>query len=328
MNKSVRFGIIGTGGIARKFAAAVPLAAGAVLTACASRTPGKAETFAAEFGVPTYYDNYEDLLANPEIDCVYIATTPNFHYDNILDCLRAGKHILCEKPLLSRSSDVEKVIDAARGSGLFLMEAMWSRFLPSLQKVRDLIRSGELGRLLHIESRFGIQSGPEGFRRGYNRALEGSTTTDMGVYNYDITTFLAGAAPDGIATTPGILHGETDIECNALLHFPGDVTAYMLCGFRFPTDHDMTVYCEKGKLTLTPYFLNPERVELTLYGGEQRVLEYDYENGFEFEIEETVRCINAGLQESETHPWSAMLESAKFFDTVFAAWGNPWPERE
>ncbi len=144
MNKSVRFGIIGTGGIARKFAAAVPLAAGAVLTACASRTPGKAETFAAEFGVPTYYDNYEDLLANPEIDCVYIATTPNFHYDNILTaCARASTS--SAKSRCSPAQATWKRSSTPRAVRVFsLMEAMWSRFLPSLQKVRDLIRSGEL----------------------------------------------------------------------------------------------------------------------------------------------------------------------------------------
>ncbi len=328
MNKTVRFGILGTGGIARKFAAAIPHAEGAELIACASRTPGKAEKFAAEFGVPTYYERYEALLANPEVDCVYIATTPNFHYENIMDCIRAGKHILCEKPLLSCASDTKKIIDALRSSNLFLMEAMWSRFLPSLQKVRRLIQSGELGKLLHIESRFSIQTGPDAFKRGYNRDLEGSTTTDMGIYNYDLTTFFAGSAPDDIATTPGILYGKTDIECNALLHFPGGITAYLLCGFRFPTDHTMTLYCEKGKIMLSPYFLNPERVEITPYGGETQSLDYHYENGFEFEIEETVRCIRAGLQESETHPWAAMLESAEFFDRVFAAWGNSWPEKE
>lgn len=328
MNKTVRFGILGTGGIAHKFAAAIPHTDGAELVACASRTPGKAEKFAAEFGIPTYYDHYEPLLANPEIDCVYIATTPNFHYENIMDCIRAGKHILCEKPLLSRASDTRKVIGALRNSNLFLMEAMWSRFLPSLQKVRALIQSGELGRLLHMESHFSIQSGPENFKRGYSRALEGSTTTDMGIYNYDLTTFFAGSAPDNIATTPGILHEQTDIECNVLLHFPGDITAYMLCGFRFPTDHTMTLYCERGKITLTPYFLNPERVEITPYGGKTQVLDYHCENGFEYEIEETVRCIREGRQESETHPWSAMLESALFFDHVFSAWGNSWPEKE
>ncbi len=327
MNQTVRFGILGTGGIAHKFAAAVPYAAGAELAACASRTPGKAEKFSLEFGIPTHYDNYEDLLANPDVDCVYIATTPNFHYENILDCVRAGKHVLCEKPLLSRASETKKVIDTVRGTGLFLMEAMWSRFLPSLQQVRALLHSGELGKLLHIESHFGIQSGPNDFKRGYSRELEGSTTTDMGIYNYDLTTFLAASAPDHIATTPGILYGKTDVECNVLLHFPGDVTAYMFCGFRFPTNHTLTAYCERGKITLSPYFLNPERVEVAPYGGEARVLTYDCQNGFEFEIEEAVRCIREGRQESETHPWAAMLESAQFFDTVFAAWGNPWPER-
>ena len=326
MKHPVRFGIMGTGGIAHKFASAIPSVPDAELLACASRTPGKAEAFAAEFGIPTSYDNYEALLANPEIDCVYIATTPNFHEENLLSCLRAGKHILCEKPLLSRASQTERIFNAVRGTNLFLMEAMWSRFLPSIQKAREIIRSGELGRLLHLESHFSIQTGPNEFKRGYNRALEGSTTTDMGIYNYDITTFLAGSAPDSIVTTPGVLYDKTDIECNVLLHFPENITAYLLCGFRFPMEHDLTAFCEKGKIRLVPYFVNPERVEVTRYGGETQVLEFPCENGFEFEIAEAVRCINEGLQESETHPWAATLESARFFDHVFAAWGNPWPE--
>ena len=121
-------------------------------------------------------------------------------------CIRAGKHILCEKPLLSRASDTEKVIAAARKSGLFLMEAMWSRLLPSVLQVRELVRSGELGRLLHMESHFCFRNPPT-ITRLYSRELEGSVTTDMGIYNYDVTTFFAGCAPDQISTTPGVLLG-------------------------------------------------------------------------------------------------------------------------
>lgn len=326
MNKSVRFGIIGTGSIAHKFASAIPSAVGAELIACASRTPGKAEKFAAEFGIPAAYNTYEALLANPDVDCVYIATTPNFHYENIMDCIRAGKHILCEKPLLSRASETAQVISAVRGTGLFLMEAMWTRFLPSMQKAREIVRSGELGRLLHLESHFCFQNPPT-IARLYSRELEGSVTTDMGIYNYDITTFFTGCEPDQISTTPGVLYGSTDIEGNALLHFPGDVTAYLCCSYRFPRKNDFNLYLEKGSISLGPYFLNPERVEITRYDGGQERFDYQLKNGFEFEIEEAARCILAGRQESETHPWAAMLESARFFDHVFAAWGNPWPEK-
>ena len=326
MNQIVRFGIMGTGSIAHKFASAVPLAADAELIACASRTPGKAEAFAAEFGIPTYYDTYEALLANPDIDCVYIATTPNFHYDCIMACIRAGKHILCEKPLLSRASDTEKVIAAARESGLFLMEAMWSRLLPSVLQVRELVRSGELGRLLHMESHFCFRNPPT-ITRLYSRELEGSVTTDMGIYNYDVTTFFAGCAPDQISTTPGVLLGETDTEGNVLLHFPGDITAYFCCSYRFHCKTEFTLYFEEGSVRLEPYFLNPERVVITRSDGTQEIRNYHFENGFEFEIEEAVRCIQAGRQESEVHPWAAMQESAAFFDRVFAAWGNPWPEK-
>ena len=324
MEKTIRFGIMGTGGIARKFAQAVPQVKGAELVACASRTPGKGEAFAREFGVPKAYQTYEELLADGEVDCVYIATTSNFHRENLLSCLAAGKHVLCEKPMLSRYDQTREVFKEAEKAGVFVMEAMWSRFLPSIQEARRILHSGELGKLLHIECRFGIQTGPQQFKRGYNRKLEGSTATDMGIYNYDITTFLVGGVPDSVSTTPGVLHGQTDVECNALLHFPQDVTAYLLCGFRFPTSHELTAYCQEGRLLLTPYFVNPQRLELTWYDGRSKTLDFPCENGFEYEIQETVHCIREGLSQSQTHPWADTLESARFFDQMFASWGNPW----
>lgn len=327
MDRIIRFGILGSGSIAHRFASAMPMAEGAELIACASRTPGKAEKFAAEFGIPTWYDNYEDLLANPDIDCVYIATTPNFHYENLLQCIRAGKNILCEKPLLSRSADVEHVIREVEGTGQFLMEAMWSRFLPPWQDVRKMLRAGELGQILHVESHFSVRQGPSDVPRLYSRALEASALTDLGVYNYDLTTFLVEAEPDDIKTTPGILYEGIDTECNVLAHFPGGVTAFMFCGFRVNTANILTAYTDRAKISFVPYFLVPNRVEIDFYNGEKKVLEYDLKNGFEYEIMEAARCIREGRVQSETHPWAAMLESARFYDRLFEAWGNPWPER-
>lgn len=327
MSDMIRFGIMGSGSIAHKFASAVPLAEGAELIACASRTPGKAEKFAAEFGIPTFYDNYEELLANPDIDCVYIGTTPNFHYECILQCLRAGKHVLCEKPLLSRAADVETVIAELEKTDRFLMEAMWSRFLPSYQDVRKLLRAGELGKVLHVESHFSMRQGPADVPRLYSRALEASAFTDLGIYNYDLTTFLVEEEPDSIETGPGVLYDNIDTECSVLLHFPGEATAFLFCGFRVNTPNTLTAYTDRAKISFVPYFLNPERVEIEYYGGEKKVLEYRFANGFEFEIMEAVRCIRAGKRQSDTHPWAAMLESARLYDRLFAAWGNPWPPR-
>jgi len=324
MHKTIRFGIMGAGSIAHKFARAIPLVENAELIACASRTPGRAAAFAAEFGIPTAYDNYEELLANPDIDCVYIGTTPNFHFDNLMDCIAAGKHILCEKPILTCSSDVQYVMDAQRKTGKFLMEAMWARFLPAHHTLREIIRSGELGALRHIETRHGFYGTPENSPRLHTHSLEASAWTDLGIYNYDITTFYTGTKPENIVTSPGILYDNIDIEDNVIMHFPGDVTAYMLCSFRYALSSDMTIYCENAKITVGPYFLNPEVIKIEMRDGETRELRFDFPNGFEFEIAETVRCINEGLQESPTHPWADMLEYAEVNDKLFAAWGNPW----
>lgn len=327
MNKSIRFGIMGAGSIAHKFASAIPRAEGAELVACASRTPGKAEAFAKEFGIAAAYDNYDALLADPNVDCVYIATTPNFHEECIELCLAAGKHILCEKPLLSTSRRVCRLIEKLEASDRFLMEAMWSRFLPAIRKTREIVRSGELGKLLHLESHF-CYNNPPTMERLYSRRLEGSVTTDMGIYNYDITTFLVGAAPDQIVTTKGVLHGETDIEGNVLLHFPGDITAYLCCSYRFRADNTCVLYFENGTVTLPDCFMVPQQVIVKTVAGEETVYDFPTENGFEYEIMEAVRCIREGKQQSDEHPWAAMLESAEYYDEVFSVWGNPWPERD
>ena len=157
----LHFGIIGAGNIAHKFIEAVRMTTEADVTAVASKSMERAKAWAKKESLSLYYDSYEKLLADPDIDVVYIATLSNAHYDNIKACLLAGKHVICEKPMTQTGAQAREIIDLAREKHLFLMEGMWSRFLPKSTRVRQWIRDGRIGELHLMQANIGWKADKE-----------------------------------------------------------------------------------------------------------------------------------------------------------------------
>jgi len=299
----LRFGILGTGHIAGKFMDAIPRATGATVVAAASRTPGKATAFAAEHAIPVAYDSYEELLADPAVEAVYVANTPNFHRDTLLACIAAGKAVLCEKPFVTTQAEADEVFAAAEKAGVFVMEALWSRFLPPTQKARDLIRTGAIGKVLHVDSNMNFRRtyNPEG--RLFKKELAGGGLNDMGVYTLSIPAFLVGEYPDTIQSVSRPAPTGLDFHTCGVMRFPGGATGSFTCGMSFAKPNTLTVYGETGQLVLHADFQNTRQIDLIPDEGEPQTFVYTYENGFEYQIQETVRCIREGKQQSDIHSW-------------------------
>jgi predicted dehydrogenase len=319
--KRVAFGIIGPGNIARKFAEAVAMVDDAYIAAVSSKSSKRAEDFAKEYGIAAYYDDYDEMCKAPDIDVVYISTTNNFHYENMLTCIKHNKHILCEKPMVMRKMQAVDVFKKAAEKDLFVMEALWSRFLPAYKKIKELICSGSIGDIRHIESSFNpvIEYDPN--MRLFSRDLGGSVLYDLGVYNISLTLYLAGEKPSGYTGYAVLDENDIDISDNVIMQFPSGTTADFTCGVLIQKSSDMTVYGSKGKIKLNDHFISSHEVELYDKNGMCQSFEYKFENGFVYQIQEVIDCIRKGSPQSSIMPHKDTLDVIEIIESLLMKWG-------
>lgn len=307
----IRFGIIGAGGIAVKFCEAVRLTEGVVVQAVASKSPERAADFAGANEVPESYGDYEQMLKEAQLDAVYIATTGNFHYENCLLCIDYGKAVLCEKSMVLTKIEAEEIFRRAREKQVFVMEAMWSVFLPTIKKVRQWILEDRIG-TIHLANYIGgIHAQPD--HRIFVPELGGGALYDLAVYPIEIMTHLI--PQQLLDVRAGIVIGETgvDVTDNLLLIYDTcraslQSTAYS----RVPSPSGF--YGTKGYIQMSQT-QRCERCEL--YDGEFQLVEsfsYPIENGFEFEIAEVRDCLKAGKLESDIMPHAATLRCLDIFE--------------
>ena len=207
----VRWGIAATGGIAASFARAIPLVEGGGLVAVCSRSTEKAKRFAAEFAVPRAHGSYEALADDPEVDAVYIATPHSRHAADSILFLEAGKHVLCEKPFTLNTAQARRVFEVARLNDRFIMEAMWTRFLPSYERLAQVIADERIGQPLMVEADFGFRSEIDPDHRHFDLAQGGGALLDLGIYPLQLSTLVFGA-PDRISAIGNV--GVTGVDEN------------------------------------------------------------------------------------------------------------------
>ena len=194
---TVGWGIAGPGGIAAQFAEGLGLVDGAVLAAVGSRSRERADGFGDRFGIPNRYGSYQDMMSDPTVDVVYVATPHAQHEAVVLAALEAGKHVLCEKPFALNEKQARRMADAARSRGLFAMEALWSRFLPSYRIVADLLRGGRIGEPLLVEADFGFRVPLMPEHRLFDLAQGGGALLDLGIYPLQLCSLVLGV-PDSV----------------------------------------------------------------------------------------------------------------------------------
>lgn len=311
----VRFGIIGAGEIARKFVDAVERVPGGEVVAVASKSAERARMWAKEQGVETFYGDYGSLLANSQVDAVYIATTTNAHYENILECLQAGKHVLCEKPLVRSFQEAEKVCGLAGEKQRFLMEAMWTRFLPKTLKVKEWIAEGRIGKVKLMQATIGWKAHPVYNKRLFEPELGGGSLYDLGIYPLEILPYLVDEKVQDIQffkeNYPTGVDDVVSLNVRMQSCFAG-----MQCSFTTKLPEDAYIYGEKGYIRIPKMhygnqaflYNDADEMEDSFTGGN--------ENGFVYEVEEVIRCIGNGQIQSEVCPHQMTLDAAGWIDRV------------
>ena len=230
MTKKIRWGILGTGKIAVDFGLALQLVKDAELQAIASRNVKKAKQFAKNLGAARYFDNYDDLVADPNIDIVYIATPNALHKEHSLLALNAGKPVLCEKPFALTADEAQTVIDVARSKGLFCMEAMWIRFIPAMQAVKQCVTKGEIGDINLLIADMGYPASASSHRSLFN-PQGGGVLLDRGIYLISLAYFLLGK-PDGIVSQARLNAQGIDEQISILLNYKSGAQANLAATFK------------------------------------------------------------------------------------------------
>ena len=257
MDEKLRWGILGAGAIAKTFAKGLAGSRTGRLVAIGSREKNKADAFAAEFGKIRAHGSYEDLLADPEVQAVYIATPHPMHAEWAVKAAEAGKHILCEKPLTLNHAEAMAVVEAARRHDVFLMEAFMYRCHPQTQRLVDLLREGVVGEVRLVRATFAFHAGFNAASRFFASALGGGGILDVGCYCASMVRLAAGVARGGCVAEPievaGAGHlGRTGVDewAVASMKFPGDVLAQLATGVSLAMDNTVQIFGAEGRIVV------------------------------------------------------------------------------
>ncbi len=313
--QQVKWGILGTGEIANKFACAVTNADGAELVAVASRRAESAKAFAEKYGIPVTFSSYEDLINYGGVDAVYIALPHSYHIPYAKRLMQAGKNVLSEKPVATNRKELAQAQSLVAESGLFMMEAMWTRFLPAIAKIKDIIAAGVIGHVLEVSADF-CYAQPDLNHHVYKREYAGGSLLDVGIYGLTFASIFLG---DEIADIKSAAYKANGIEerLNLLLTYKSGAIARISSAITLYKPADGYIYGSKGYIHV-PDFYKAENFEVvTDDGGHTETYCVPFKgNGFEEEIEECNRCILAGKSQSDVHPLSQSAVIMEIMDTV------------
>lgn len=312
--KPIRWGIIGLGKIAHKFAQDLLTIKDAELYAVASRTQEKAYDFAKKYNAAKAYPTYDDLANDINVDAVYIATPHVFHKENAMLCLKKGIAVLCEKPFAMNAKEVEDMIACAKENNTLLMEALWTYFLPHYQYVLDLIKSKKYGKVLKLEADFGFVVEPDETSRTYNKSLGGGSLLDIGIYPIFAALSNFGI-PKSIEAKATFFENKTDSSCDMILHYE-NLNAYLKSSFIENTPVEAIFTCEKATIKINRMFHIPTTVSIFIDGKEE-VKDFEYSTiGYNFEAIHFNQLIREGKKESDIMTFDFSRKLIKLLDGV------------
>jgi len=343
MTERTTWGIVGTGTIAKAFAEAIGASASGTLGAVASRDAAKASAFAGEFEAARSYGSYEQLMADPAVDVVYIATPHTFHPELTVAAAEAGKHVLCEKPIAVTAAGAQHAIDAARRAGVFLMEAFAFRVHPQTARLAELLEGGAIGELRMIQADWGFNAGPTPATTYYHsRELAGGAILDNGCYTVSLARRIAGYTvgkvyrdPDKVFGT-GLLHPTEgiDLDAQALLWWEGGSSAQISGTFRTDIDKTVLITGSEGFIRLpAPYLpLRPDRfggvprILIERHGAEPQEVAIDVtDNAYTIEADRVAAFVREGRTEAPEYTWDDIMGNMRTLDRWRAAVGVHLP---
>lgn len=317
----IRWGILGTGQIAGEFARALQDAPDAVLAAVASRSMDSALAFGRKYQVGSCYGTYQELADAREIDAIYIATPHPMHAANAMMALHGGKAVLCEKPFTMNRREAEQVVELARAKGLFLMEAMWSRFLPALAAVKAIMASGEIGTVHQLSADFGFRATVDPTHRVHNKELGGGALLDLGIYPLSLAADLLGPIVS-VQTQAELGSTGADLQSTFMLRHHSGAISTGSCSLLAHTPKELIVSGELGFIRMEAPFHYSQSVSVVLADGTARKIDTpSLGNGYTHEVIESMRCMREGLTESPRMTHAETLTLMGWLDTMRAQIG-------
>jgi predicted dehydrogenase len=315
MADRIRWGILSTGSIASTFVNDLRLLPDASVEAVGSRTAESAERFAARHGIPRAHGSWQALVEDPEIDAIYVATPHTAHFDATMLSLAAGKATLTEKPFTLDVASSETLVETARDNGVFLMEAMWTRCIPAVRRMVDLVKSGAIGDPTAVHADFGMQVPRDATHRLWARALGGGALYDVGIYPVTFAHLFLGA-PASVQAWARISDGGIDENTGILFGYDSGAIAALTCSLVGDSARRATITGTAGRIEVPRDFFHPQGFTVW-HGDRAEAVDLPFEGvGYHFEAAEVHRCLREGLTESPLVPLSETLEILTVLDVV------------
>jgi len=312
---TTRWGILATGKIARAFAQNLALLPEAELVAVASRRLDAAQRFAAEYGAGTAYGSYQELVADPSVDVVYVATPHALHKENVLMAFDAGKPVLCEKALTLNARDAEELVAAARERDLFFMEAMWMRCNPVIRRLQQLAASGALGRIQQVRADLGFVVDRPATDRLLAPELGGGALLDMGIYPVTFAWLFLGH-PKQVEAVATLSESGIDVNLAISLGYASGAVASLTSTMTAWSPRTGSIATDTGRVDLAESFHQPTSATWSSNGRTEVVREDLIGTGLANEAQEVVRCLRNGETESPLVPLDDTVALLRLMDRI------------
>ncbi|HVM87485.1 MAG TPA: Gfo/Idh/MocA family oxidoreductase [Puia sp.] len=323
--KKIRWGILGCGNIARKFASDLQFVEGAELIAAGSRSQAAADEFCKKFGIAHSHGSYEALVNNNEVDVIYVASPHGLHHQHTLLCLKHKKAVLCEKAFAINNKQAKEMIAVAKEEKVFLMEALWTKFTPQYNIVQQIIKKEELGEIQSMFANFGFIPAPPFPARLYNPALGGGSLLDIGIYNVFYVLSVLGR-PDIIEASMTPANTGVDEQCAATFRYNNGAIAQLFSTFSANLATEADICGRKARIRLTPRFYNPTTAVIEFYSGRtdsREIIPHHSEPGYGYQYQaiHVCECLRQGLTESPVMTYNETLLIMETLDRIRAVAG-------
>ena len=323
----MKLAILGPGRIARTVTQTLAALGEIELYAVASRTPGRAEDFAREFGFAKAYDSYEAMLQDPVVELVYITTPHSHHFEQMMLCLEHGKHVVCEKAFTMNADQARQVREVAAKKGLYVAEAIWTRYMPSRQLIDEIIDSGVIGSVNTLTANLSYNIAYKS--RIMEPALAGGALLDIGIYGLNFALMHFGDDIDRIESSVQLTETGVDAMETITFFYKDGRMAVLTHSIYCRSDRKGIIHGENGYIVVEN-INNPQSV--SVYDANDKLLQYHEVpkqiSGYEYEFQEAVRCIREGKTESDSMPWDRTIQVMEIMDSLRKQWGVVYPQEQ
>lgn len=322
--QKMKIAILGAGGISRKMAETIEKMDTAQVYAVASRDVSKAEAFATEFSIPKAYGSYDAMLADKNVELVYIATPHSHHMEHAIQCLEAGKHVLCEKAFTTNTAQARKIIDLAKEKKLYVAEAIWTRYMPMARTIRELCESDRIGNVTALWGNLGYPIFHKERLKDPN--LAGGALLDVGIYTLTFASIAFGDAITNVTTSAQLSEEGVDKQNSVTLNYQDGKMAFLFSSALSATDRCGMIYGDKG-YAIVDNINNFEGIRIynTNHELEEHIQAPKQITGYEYEVQVAIDCIHEGKLESEEMPHSETILMMELMDSIREKWGMYYP---